>query len=275
MIKITFEQLDGTEFDVSIKVNDTEVANEWIKHLETADPSTTVLRKSGFSDVKTAITKLNAATQVITAAFPELVISKITSTYKVEQVAEINAIISDFLRTYEGDTTAVSTAFTTASTIAYELEGKLNSDYRTFAITASSELPETKFQAEDYLDATYDYEFGTVYLSQHKRGQRMDRLAKLGSTDLTNLVAYDSFTSGFEITWHEADDDAVARRLQLCREWFETHKAEMAELGYTKWDTPELLPGLVPVGKVDTTLTKTELLAKLANSLAIKSIELT
>ncbi len=126
------------------------------------------------------------------------------------------------------------------------------------------DLPKTEiFNADDYKLFTNKIEFGTIYSLYADVGKNLESLSTDNDKHHHNFVPNRHYSVDCRITFFDRSDDEVNKRLLKYKEHYKNNKEYFMSEGYDENDI-RLTTGQIPLAKIETTLSKTELLKKIA-----------
>ena len=125
-------------------------------------------------------------------------------------------------------------------------------------------MPKTEiFNADDYKLFTNKIEFGTIYSLYADVGKNLESLSTDNDKHHHNFVPNRHYSVDCRITFFDRSDDEVNKRLLKYKEHYKNNKEYFMSEGYDENDI-RLTTGQIPLAKIETTLSKTELLKKIA-----------
>jgi len=129
-------------------------------------------------------------------------------------------------------------------------------------------LPKTQqLNLRDLELLTAKYEFGTVYLNYVEIGKTLQDFATDNDAYISNeaFKPFNFFSADFNIKFYDVTPEELQQRLDQVNNYANTHKDWLLQQGYTLTD-PRLRPGNIPLAKLETGMTQTEVLDILKNT---------
>ena len=131
-------------------------------------------------------------------------------------------------------------------------------------------MPKTHYIFDDdYRLFTNKYEFGTMYLTYAEIGKTLEHLCKdkeLSEHSYAHAEAfkpYDFLSADLHVRFHNRNDATVSNDNIFLSKCYDKHKDFFKSKGFNKNDT-RLLPGALPVAKIKTNLSNTEVIDTLS-----------
>lgn len=119
--------------------------------------------------------------------------------------------------------------------------------------------------------------FGTVYLNYAEIGKTLYDFA----TDNDHYAAdemfqpFNHYSADFSVKFYDTTNTEVVEILNKVTAYFDTHREFFKKHGYESVDDPKILPYNFPVAKLETDLTREQILAEIASRQLITKVYLT
>lgn len=279
-IEIQFNETFNLQFDC---VKST-IIDAWLERLDDAitnykidDPK----RFYGFSDETNALATINSTIRTINNYF-EPQIDLLSSIYDYDRLNYLHHIFetkhglldkqTDEFRSYPLE---YQKALAQLNIDVHRCESFVRGNRPRFVVTYFDQPKVNKLSVEDYSYMTNILEFGTIYLNYVEIGKTLEDLAQ----DNDQYISDDAFkplvnySSDFNVKFWDSDLTKVKQINTMMDTYYEEHKDFFLSGGYER-NHPHLKAGSIPLAKLNSTLSREEILQQLKNNQCVTRIKI-